>query len=156
MSIPGSPRVTTQVVGLPATVPAPQSRTGPPSPPPPSPVSSPGSGVGEEDSAITRAPTPPGSANESGPFAPHTVVLKADGRVMAFGDNDSGQLGDGSTTKRANPVEVAALGRDNAQIAAGENHTVVLKADGCVMAFGYNSHGQLGDGSTTDRRNPVP
>ena len=56
----------------------------------------------------------------------HTVVLKADGRVMACGANGSGQLGDGSTTDRPNPVEVAALGRDNAQIAAGAHHTLVL------------------------------
>ena len=46
--------------------------------------------------------------------------------VKAFGHNGQGQLGDGSTTDRPNPVEVAALGRDNAQIAAGLYHTLVL------------------------------
>ena len=45
---------------------------------------------------------------------------------MAFGRNNDGQLGDGSTTDRPNPVEAAALGRDNAQIAVGGYHTFVL------------------------------
>eukprot|EP01043_Picozoa_sp_COSAG02_P065684 COSAG02_NODE_9985_length_2057_cov_1.713994_2_plen_51_part_00 len=46
--------------------------------------------------------------------------------MKACGLNNRGQLGDGSTTNRAMPVEAAALGRDNAQIAAGYHHTVVL------------------------------
>ena len=77
------------------------------------------------------------------------------GRVMAFGYNNYGQLGDGSTTNRNSPVTVGALGSDNAQLVAGYYHSLVLKADGRVMAFGYNTNGQLGDGSTTQRNSPV-
>jgi alpha-tubulin suppressor-like RCC1 family protein len=47
------------------------------------------------------------------------------------------------------------LGGDNAQLAAGVDHSLVLKADGSAMAFGYNAYGQLGDGSTTGRHSPV-
>ena len=85
----------------------------------------------------------------------HTLVLKADGSAMAFGRNAYGQLGDGSTTARRSPVEVVALGSDNAQLAPGVFHSLVLKAVGSVMAFGRNDLGQLGDGSTTVRRSPV-
>ena len=77
------------------------------------------------------------------------------GRVLAFGSNNRGQLGDGSTTQRHSPVEIASLGGDNAQVAAGASHSLILKADGRVLAFGSNKYGQLGDGSTTERHSPV-
>ena len=60
----------------------------------------------------------------------HSLVLKADGSVVAFGYNGHGQLGDGSTTDRHSPVAVAALGGDNAQVAAGGHHSLVLKVGG--------------------------
>jgi len=85
----------------------------------------------------------------------HSLVLLDDGTVMAFGYNSNGQLGDGSTTTRLTPVRVN-LGDNKAQaIAAGDHNSLVLLDDGTVMAFGYNSYGQLGDGSTTDRLTPV-
>ena len=77
------------------------------------------------------------------------------GACFSFGDNRDGQLGDGSTTARHSPVEIASLGSDNAQVAAGESHSLILKADGRVLAFGKNDSGQLGDGSTTNRSSPV-
>lgn len=127
----------------------------------------------------------------------HSVALKADGTVWAWGYNYNGQLGDGTTTLRPSPVQVPGLSNITA-IAAGyagslalatdqtvwswgwngtqnENHSPVqvpgltgitriaagylfalaLKADGTVMAWGHNGHGQLGDGTTTDRELPV-
>eukprot|EP01043_Picozoa_sp_COSAG02_P065146 COSAG02_NODE_9742_length_2124_cov_8.047901_1_plen_574_part_10 len=77
------------------------------------------------------------------------------GRVLAFGNNGNGQLGDGSTSHRHSPVEIASLGVDNVQVAAGVNHSLILKADGRVLAFGCNGSGQLGDGSTSARHSPV-
>ena len=72
-----------------------------------------------------------------------------------------GQLGDGTTMVRTNPVQVkhedgsglsGVLG-----ISAGIEHTVFLKSDGTltVYATGANFMGQLGDGTTTNRSNPV-
>ncbi len=65
---------------------------------------------------------------ETGQF--HTVGLKADGTVVAVGDNTDGQLNVGSWTNIA-------------QVAAGGRHTVGLKADGTVVAVGWNNYGQL-------------
>jgi alpha-tubulin suppressor-like RCC1 family protein len=84
----------------------------------------------------------------------HTVALKGDGTLWAWGRNGHGQLGEGSTTDRAAPVHVTGLSGITA-IAAGDNHTVALKGDGTVWAWGRNSHGQLGDGGTTNRSAPV-
>ena len=89
----------------------------------------------------------------------HTVYLKSDGTVWAAGRNTNGQLGDGSTTQRNNPVQVknsdgSALS-GVVGIAAGSYHTAYLKDDGTVWAVGYNDQGQLGDGTKTERRNPV-
>ena len=85
----------------------------------------------------------------------HTVALKNDGTVWAWGRNDMGQLGDGTTsTPRLTPVVVSGLSNVTA-ITAGLSHTVALKDDGTVWAWGYNAYGQLGDGTTSDRSAPV-
>jgi alpha-tubulin suppressor-like RCC1 family protein len=80
----------------------------------------------------------------------YTVALKADGTVVAWGRNDMGQLGDGTTTDRLNPVAVPGL-YGIVAIAAGGYHTLALKADGGVWAWGHN-----GDGTTNNRATPVP
>ena len=89
----------------------------------------------------------------------HTVYLKNDGRVWAAGKNNSGQLGDGSSQNRSNPVEVVHSGGSALSgiigISSGSYHTVYLKSDGTVWAAGRNNFGQLGDGTTINRLNPV-
>merc|ERR1719174_23633 len=77
------------------------------------------------------------------------MVLKQDGSVWATGDNDEGQLGDGTTTQRQSFIKVVPSGV--MAIAAGEKHSLVLKQDCSVWATGDNDDGQLGDGSTTTR-----
>jgi alpha-tubulin suppressor-like RCC1 family protein len=84
----------------------------------------------------------------------HTVALKSDGTVWAWGSNSNGQLGDGTTTDSVAPVQVSGLS-DVTAIAAGSAYTVALKSDGTVWAWGSNSNGQLGDGTTTDSVAPV-
>ena len=84
----------------------------------------------------------------------HTVALKSDGTVVAWGDGTLGRLGNGSSLGQKSPVSVTDL-TGVVALAAGENHTVAVKSDGSVMAWGYNSNGQLGDGSTITRRIPV-
>jgi len=108
-----------------------------------------GTAYGNEKSFISITTTPTVSTTNS-----HTMALKSDGTVWAWGYNGSGQLGDGSTTDRYTPVEVSGLS-GVMDIAAGDSHSLALKSDGTVWAWGYNGSGQLGDGSTTDRYTPV-
>ncbi|MBI2916825.1 MAG: S8 family serine peptidase [Chloroflexi bacterium] len=86
----------------------------------------------------------------------HSLALSSAGTVWAWGWNDQGQLGDGTTTGRTTPVQVSGL-TGVAAVAVGDYyHSLALKSDGTVWAWGWNYHGQLGDGTTTDRHTPVP
>jgi alpha-tubulin suppressor-like RCC1 family protein len=84
----------------------------------------------------------------------HSVALASNGTVWIWGDNNYGQLGDGTQRRRTIPVQVSGLCQV-ISIAAGSSHTVALKSDGTVWACGQNAHGQLGDGTTTARTSPV-
>ena len=84
----------------------------------------------------------------------HTLALKADGSLMAWGKNSAGQLGDGTMTSRSIPVLVPGV-TGLVAAACGEAHTVAVKSDGTVMAWGRNYDGQLGDETTTDHASPV-
>ena len=86
--------------------------------------------------------------------AAHTVYVKGDATLWGWGSNSSGQLGDGTTTDRANRVQVTALSGVKA-VDTGEDHTVALKSDGTVWTWGNNSNGQLGNGTTTDSSVPI-
>ena len=74
--------------------------------------------------------------------------------VWTWGNNFSGQLGDGTKTDRFTRVWVRGLSGVTA-IAAGYNHTVALKSDGTVWTWGQNGDGQLGDGTALYRYTPV-
>ncbi|MGI9021803.1 MAG: hypothetical protein ACR2HV_00950, partial [Acidimicrobiales bacterium] len=78
----------------------------------------------------------------------HSLALKADGTVWAWGWNGYGQLGDGTTASHSTPSQVLSLSGVTA-IAAGWVHNLAVKGDGSVWAWGWNNVGQLGDGSTT-------
>jgi alpha-tubulin suppressor-like RCC1 family protein len=85
----------------------------------------------------------------------HSLALLKNGKVMAWGNNESGQLGTGSGAFESTvPVEVKGLTNVKA-IAAGANHSLALLANGTVMAWGDNESGQLGNGNTTLSRVPV-
>jgi len=79
----------------------------------------------------------------------HTVAVKTDGTLWAWGDNTYGQLGDGTSTNQPSPVQVGAA-TNWASVAAGSLHTVTVKTDGTLWAWGLNNAGQLGDGSVGD------
>lgn len=90
----------------------------------------------------------------------HSVFLKGDGTLWAWGQNNKGQLGDGTDDRRLTPVQVKGPGGKGTlqgivAVAAGSLHTVAVKNDGTVWAWGYNDDGQLGDGSDDDRETPV-
>src|SRR5690606_37773733 len=93
----------------------------------------------------------------------HSIALKSDGTVWAWGWNAYGQLGDGTTgitAYKTTPVQVKGPGgngylTDVVAVAAGYQHSLALKSDGTVWAWGWNDSGRLGDGTTTDRSTPV-
>ena len=84
----------------------------------------------------------------------HTLALKEDGTVLAWGQNNNGQLGDGTNEDRHEPVQVTGLS-EIAAIAAGVNHNAVLKADGSVWCWGRNSWGELGNNIYQPSNMPV-
>jgi alpha-tubulin suppressor-like RCC1 family protein len=91
----------------------------------------------------------------------HSAAVKADGTVWSWGGNGSGQLGNGTTTVSAVPVQVNGLtGVVSVASSAGADHTLALKADGTAWGWGRNAinsfvGGWLGDGTATNRVTPV-
>jgi hypothetical protein len=76
----------------------------------------------------------------------HTCALTAGGGVECWGDNSYGELGDGTTTNRALPVDVSGLASGVSAISAGYDYACALKAAGGVKCWGNNTYGELGDG----------
>ncbi len=87
--------------------------------------------------------------------ASHSCAFMTGGDVVCWGRNDYGQLGDGTTTQRTTPTEVSRLSNGVAAVATGGDHTCVLTSGGGAACWGYNSMGQLGDGTRTWRSTPT-
>jgi alpha-tubulin suppressor-like RCC1 family protein len=84
-----------------------------------------------------------------------SVALTSTGQIYAWGLNNVGQLGNGSTSDAPSPVLVSLPGGVIATaISAGYVHTLALTTDGTVYAWGANNVGQLGIGTTAN--SPVP
>ena len=94
----------------------------------------------------------------------HSLALGSDGNVYAWGNNQYGQLGNGTTnTSQKTPVRVKTPDRSTypdlpedftyVQVSAGELHSLALGSDGNVYAWGNNQYGQLGNGTTGSYRN---
>ncbi|MDQ1122837.1 Ig-like domain-containing protein [Microbacterium trichothecenolyticum] len=75
-------------------------------------------------------------------------ALMADKTVMAWGDGENGELGNGASAASATPVAVQGLS-NVAEVAAG----FALKNDGTVWTWGVNDHGQIGNGYTGNPSN---
>jgi alpha-tubulin suppressor-like RCC1 family protein len=98
------------------------------------------------------------SAGGSGGASPNTfgfsMAVTSDNRLWAWGCNGSGNLGDGTTTRRLEPVHVLY---NVAAVSAGGAHTMVIThlGNNSIRAWGVNTFGQLGDGTVEDRSSPV-
>ncbi|BDR53522.1 hypothetical protein KIM372_14290 [Bombiscardovia nodaiensis] len=87
----------------------------------------------------------------------HMLALDTLGRVYAWGRNDAGQIGDGTTTDRAKPTLVTSLlSKRITKVVAGPNDSFAFAEDGSVYAWGANEKGQLGVGSSNDLSTPTP
>jgi len=99
----------------------------------------------------------------------HTAAVRTNGTLWAWGNNTNGRLGDGTTTNRNTPVQVGtdinwasiSLGGHswNPSLAPGghriDGHTVAVRTDGTLWAWGHNGSGRLGDGTATNRNTPT-
>ena len=84
----------------------------------------------------------------------NTFFLKNDGTVWGTGENDNGQLGDGTTVNRHSPVQIMSGVKS---VSAAAYHTLFMKEDGTLWATGRNQYGELanGDDSTQKQLTPV-
>lgn len=85
----------------------------------------------------------------------HSVALTDNGSVYTWGGGSNGELGQGSVnTSQFTPLLLAGTGLVK-KVSGGQNHTLLLKEDGTVLAFGLNDDGQLGDKTIVKKFTPV-
>jgi alpha-tubulin suppressor-like RCC1 family protein len=85
----------------------------------------------------------------------HSLGIRANGTLWAWGSNANGRLGDGTTTDRSSPVSVVGGFTDWVSVSAGRYHSLGVRANGSLWGWSRNTNGQLGDNSITDRSSPV-
>lgn len=90
----------------------------------------------------------------------HTCAMTSTGSVYCWGSNGQGQLGDNTVTQRSAPIQVLGVGGSGvlsgiSGISVGGMHSCAVTSTGNAYCWGYNSTGQLGDNSTTQRNTPV-
>ncbi|MDY0140107.1 MAG: hypothetical protein RBR50_10435, partial [Candidatus Izemoplasmatales bacterium] len=90
----------------------------------------------------------------------HSAALTNEGRVLTWGNNLSGRLGDGTTTSTAIPIDITQnfnlhLNEEIKYITTGYLSGAAITSEYRVFTWGDNSSGQLGDGTITNRYNPT-
>jgi hypothetical protein len=105
--------------------------------------------------ALPRMLTSLGWANHIVVGASHACASDLNGQVQCWGANDRGQLGHGTTLDRLEPTPVAGLVASAVAAAWMGDHTCAITRAGEVVCWGANDRGELGDGTTTDRTQPV-
>lgn len=104
---------------------------------------------------VGTAPPLPQAALSIGLGYAHTCGVTAAGVLKCWGNNREGELGDGTGTQQNAPVIVLGLARDVVAVASGPFHACALTSLGGVKCWGYNTVGQLGDGTQIQRLSPV-
>lgn len=86
----------------------------------------------------------------------HSMVLTSDGEIFAWGQNNCGQIGSGTTTNQPTPRKVTScvLNKRCSQVSCGQTSSMALFDNGEVFGWGYNGNGQLGLGNNVNQTNP--
>lgn len=87
-----------------------------------------------------------------------SLFLDSSGTLYSTGLNTNGHLGDNSTVARSSPVQIGAIGAWRStfgSIAAGSLNSYAISSTGLLFAWGQNTFGQIGDGTTINRSSPV-
>ncbi len=84
----------------------------------------------------------------------HNLMIKSNGKLFAWGYNNYGQLGDGTTSERRFPTQIGTAA-DWAYVACGYYHSMAIKNDGSLYAWGGNGDYQLGDGTSINKNVPT-
>ncbi|MCR5890447.1 hypothetical protein LRS06_22220 [Hymenobacter sp. J193] len=86
----------------------------------------------------------------------HTLAVRTDGALWAWGSNSNGQVGSTQLLPGVQPVPARiSTATTWASVSASERHTVAMRTDGTLWAWGNNTFGQLGDGTTAGHSAPV-
>jgi alpha-tubulin suppressor-like RCC1 family protein len=85
----------------------------------------------------------------------HSLAIKTDGSLWAWGLNEDGQLGDGTGGPDMEQITPVKIMDNISAVSAGALHTMAVKKDGTLWGWGNNQHGQIGDGTTENRLSPV-
>ena len=85
----------------------------------------------------------------------NSCAVLSSGVVKCWGRNRFGQIGDGTTTDRYTPTQVTGLSLGATQVTAEGSYACAVLTNGSVSCWGYNSLGNLGDGTTTNRYTPT-
>ena len=83
-----------------------------------------------------------------------TAAIKCDGTLWLWSSNELGALGNNSTLIQSSPVTTSGGGTTWCTASVGSGHSVAVKCDGSIWTWGWNSSGQLGDGTVTGRCSP--
>ncbi len=118
-----------------------------------------GSGTGFDEVTFTVDSTPPLTPGmpritkiSAGEY--HSLAIAEDGSLWAWGANNYGSYGNGTTTSSNSPVMIGT-DKNWVSVAAGVDANIGLKSDGTLWAWGWNGYGQLGDGTIDEKHTPV-
>lgn len=105
--------------------------------------------LGDNTNIDRQSLTPIGTATDwatisTNPLGSHAVAMKIDGTLWVWGNNSSGQFGNGTTTNSNHPINVGTTSNWRTATSGG-NYILAIKQDGTLWGWGYNGDGELGN-----------